>query len=206
MDTSHIIPPVDRELIKKELKQKHFLRKTNRGNKEIYITTAHLSPNIMREIGRLRELSFTLEGGLHEGATQLQRVGQYVVDEMVAVLEQFRRGGGYRAVVAGEHVAAVVVAVAADDFLVLGVPHEELLAAVGVGQGVVFVYVDLLASAAAVGGEAQLAQASYLAHDVGREVRRGDVNLLLAAVGLAQEMLLFQFFFDELAVNGRGDV
>lgn len=63
MDTSYIIPPVDRELIKKELKQKHFLRKTNRGNKEIYITTAHLSPNIMREIGRLRELSFALDGG-----------------------------------------------------------------------------------------------------------------------------------------------
>ena len=63
MDLSYIIPPVDRELIKKELKQKHFLRKTNRGNKEIYITTAHLSPNIMREIGRLRELSFALDGG-----------------------------------------------------------------------------------------------------------------------------------------------
>ena len=54
---------MDRELIKKELKQKHFLRKTNRGNKEIYITTAHLSPNIMREIGRLRELSFAADGG-----------------------------------------------------------------------------------------------------------------------------------------------
>ena len=63
MDLSYIIPPVDRELIRKELKQKHFLRKTNRGNKEIYITTAHLSPNIMREIGRLRELSFALDGG-----------------------------------------------------------------------------------------------------------------------------------------------
>ena len=63
MDLSYIAPPVDRELIKKELKQKHFLRKTNRGNKEIYITTAHLSPNIMREIGRLRELSFASEGG-----------------------------------------------------------------------------------------------------------------------------------------------
>ena len=62
-DLSYIAPPVDRELIKKELKQKHFLRKTNRGNKEIYITTAHLSPNIMREIGRLRELSFASEGG-----------------------------------------------------------------------------------------------------------------------------------------------
>ena len=63
MDLSYIAPPVDRELIKKELKQKHFLRKTCRGNKEIYITTAHLSPNIMREIGRLRELSFATEGG-----------------------------------------------------------------------------------------------------------------------------------------------
>ena len=62
-DLSYIAPPVDRELIKKELKQKHFLRMTNRGNKEIYITTAHLSPNIMREIGRLRELSFASEGG-----------------------------------------------------------------------------------------------------------------------------------------------
>ncbi len=62
-DLSYIAPPVDRELIKKELKQRHFLRMTNRGNKEIYITTAHLSPNIMREIGRLRELSFATDGG-----------------------------------------------------------------------------------------------------------------------------------------------
>lgn len=63
MDLSYIAQPVDRELIKKELSQKHFLRKSNRGNKEIYITTAHLSPNIMREIGRLRELSFAKDGG-----------------------------------------------------------------------------------------------------------------------------------------------
>ena len=63
MDLSYIIPPVPRELIKKELKRKHFLRHTNHGNKEIYITTAALSPNIMQEIGRLRELSFATEGG-----------------------------------------------------------------------------------------------------------------------------------------------
>ncbi len=63
MDTSYIIPPVPRDLIRAELKHKLFLRKTNCGNKEIYITTAHLSPNIMREIGRLRELSFVLDGG-----------------------------------------------------------------------------------------------------------------------------------------------
>lgn len=62
-DTSYIIPKVPRELIRSELKYKHFLRKTNCGNKELYITTAHLSPNIMREIGRLRELSYALDGG-----------------------------------------------------------------------------------------------------------------------------------------------
>ncbi len=63
VDTSYIIPKVPRELIRTELKYKHFLRKTNCGNKELYITTAHLSPNIMREIGRLRELSYALDGG-----------------------------------------------------------------------------------------------------------------------------------------------
>lgn len=63
IDTSYIIPKIPRELIRSELKHKNFLRKTNCGNKEIYITTAHISPNIMREIGRLREISFALDGG-----------------------------------------------------------------------------------------------------------------------------------------------
>lgn len=62
-DLSYIIPPVSRDLIKAELSNKNFLRHTSRGGKEIYVTTAHLSPNIMREIGRLRELSFATEGG-----------------------------------------------------------------------------------------------------------------------------------------------
>lgn len=62
-DLSYIIPPVPRELLKAELSNKNFLRHTNYGGKVIYVTTAHLSPNIMREIGRLRELSFAVEGG-----------------------------------------------------------------------------------------------------------------------------------------------
>ena len=62
-DLSYIIPPVPRELIKEELSKRLFLRHTNHGGKEIYVTTAHISPNIMQEIGRLRELSFTMEGG-----------------------------------------------------------------------------------------------------------------------------------------------
>ena len=63
MDLSYIRPRVDRSLIKNELNRKLFLRKTHFGSKEIYVTTAHLSPNIMQEIGRLRELSFAMEGG-----------------------------------------------------------------------------------------------------------------------------------------------
>ena len=62
-DLSYIAQPVSRELIKTELSHRNFLRHTNNGDKDIYVTTAHLSPNIMREIGRLRELSFASEGG-----------------------------------------------------------------------------------------------------------------------------------------------
>lgn len=68
---SYVIPPVDKDLIKSELKNKNFLRKTNFGDKEIYITTAHLSPNIMQEIGRLREISFLAEGGGTGNATDI---------------------------------------------------------------------------------------------------------------------------------------
>ena len=63
MDTSYVIAPIEKSLIKQELNKDIFFRKTNNGSREIYITTAHKSPNIMREIGRLRELSFGAEGG-----------------------------------------------------------------------------------------------------------------------------------------------
>src|SRR5690554_5861524 len=58
-----IIDPVDRELIKKELTKERFGRTTRKGNNEIYIINHHNSPNTMREIGRLRELSFRSAGG-----------------------------------------------------------------------------------------------------------------------------------------------
>ncbi len=58
-----IIPPVDREILKKELTEDKFLRPTNKAHNEIYVITAHNSPNVMREIGRLRELSFRSGGG-----------------------------------------------------------------------------------------------------------------------------------------------
>ena len=58
-----IIPPVDRSLILAELTEEKLLRKTNNGNNEIYVVTAQNSPNIMHELGRLRELSFRDAGG-----------------------------------------------------------------------------------------------------------------------------------------------
>jgi hypothetical protein len=58
-----IIQPIDRDKIISELTPDKFLRKTNYGNKEIYIVNNQNSPNIMLEIGRLREISFRDAGG-----------------------------------------------------------------------------------------------------------------------------------------------
>lgn len=58
-----IISPVDREILKRELTEDKFLRPTNKAHNDIYVITAHNSPNLMREIGRLRELSFRSSGG-----------------------------------------------------------------------------------------------------------------------------------------------
>lgn len=58
-----IINPIDRGVIKSELTQDKFLRPTNKSGNQIFIVTAHDSPNVMREIGRLREMSFRSGGG-----------------------------------------------------------------------------------------------------------------------------------------------
>ena len=58
-----VIPPVDSELIEQELTRDKFLRTTNNANNELYIITHQDSPSTMREIGRLREITFRLAGG-----------------------------------------------------------------------------------------------------------------------------------------------
>lgn len=58
-----IIDPVDRNLIKAELTKERFGRHAGRGGNDIYIVNHHNSPNVMREIGRLREVSFRAAGG-----------------------------------------------------------------------------------------------------------------------------------------------
>ncbi|MAZ93825.1 MAG: GNAT family N-acetyltransferase [Bacteroidales bacterium] len=58
-----IIPPIDKVLLKRELNKDTFLRDTNNGNNEIYIVSDIDSPNVVREIGRLREVTFRDAGG-----------------------------------------------------------------------------------------------------------------------------------------------
>lgn len=58
-----IIQKIPREAILAELTRERYVRKTNNGNNEIYIITHHNSPNVMKEIGRLREVTFRHAGG-----------------------------------------------------------------------------------------------------------------------------------------------
>ena len=58
-----IIPPIAKDVLKSELTPERQLRMTNKSHNEIYIITAHDAPNVMREIGRLREIAFREAGG-----------------------------------------------------------------------------------------------------------------------------------------------
>ena len=57
-----IIPPVDRELLKAELNPDRHLRQTNRAGNELYVVGPD-AVNVIREIGRLREIAFRNDGG-----------------------------------------------------------------------------------------------------------------------------------------------
>ena len=59
----NIIEPVDRKKLEAELTPDRFLRKTNAADNDIYMIDAHNAPNVMLEIGRLRELTFRAAGG-----------------------------------------------------------------------------------------------------------------------------------------------
>lgn len=58
-----IIQPIPKDVLKRELTPERQLRMTNKSNNEIYVITAQDAPNVMREIGRLREIAFRSAGG-----------------------------------------------------------------------------------------------------------------------------------------------
>ncbi|MDD6252698.1 MAG: GNAT family N-acetyltransferase [Candidatus Cryptobacteroides sp.] len=58
-----IIKPVPRSLLLKELTPDRLLRRTAKACNELYVVTGSNAPNVMREIGRLREIAFRNGGG-----------------------------------------------------------------------------------------------------------------------------------------------
>lgn len=58
-----IIDPIDRSVLKQELSPERFLRTTRKGDNEIYAVDFHNAPNVIQEIGRLREITFRNAGG-----------------------------------------------------------------------------------------------------------------------------------------------
>lgn len=59
----YIIDPIPTDVIKSELTKDRFVRTTNKAGNEIYVVNQHNSPMILKEIGRLRELTFASSGG-----------------------------------------------------------------------------------------------------------------------------------------------
>ena len=62
-EQKEVIKAIDKDLLISELTKDKFVRKTNYGSNDIYILNHHNAPNVMKEIGRLRELAFRLGGG-----------------------------------------------------------------------------------------------------------------------------------------------
>ncbi|MBP3419446.1 MAG: GNAT family N-acetyltransferase [Marinifilaceae bacterium] len=60
---NNICEAVEKSLLLSELTEDRFLRSSNKGGNEIYIFTAHEAPNLMKEVGRVRELAFRAAGG-----------------------------------------------------------------------------------------------------------------------------------------------
>ena len=66
-----IIDPVPVDLLKAELTKSKKLEDTNKGHNELYIVTWQDSPNVVTEIGRLREVAFRAAGGSTGNAIDL---------------------------------------------------------------------------------------------------------------------------------------
>lgn len=100
-----IIAPIDKDILEKELTPEKLLRKTNKGANEIYVITHHDSPNVMTEIGRLREITFREAGG---GTGKETDIDQYDLAEnpykqlIVWDTEAKEILGGYRYIMCNE--------------------------------------------------------------------------------------------------------
>ena len=94
-----IIDPVPVKLLKAELTKSKKLEDTNKGHNELYIVTWHDSPNVVTEVGRLRELAFREAGGATGNAVDLDeydKMGKPYKQLIVWDPENEAIIGGYR--------------------------------------------------------------------------------------------------------------
>jgi hypothetical protein len=73
------IKPISKELLELELNNHTFIRDTRKGGNEIYSVNHQNAPNVLKEIGRLRELTFRASGG---GTGKAIDLDHYDVDEI----------------------------------------------------------------------------------------------------------------------------
>ena len=163
-------------------------------------------PQVVERVHTFAQVVARLILRLHERAPKFKCIGQIFLHELVGIMEQFGRGRVDRTIYRTEHIAAVDEAIATHNSLVLSIPHKELLKAIRLRQGVELVDVDLFASAAALNGKRHLAQASNLAHNVGRQMCCSDIDILAAIVGVAKKILVRQFGLYQLARHRRDNV
>lgn len=61
--SENIIDPIEPAVLLQELTPEIFIRPTNNAANEIYIFKGDEKPNLMQEVGRLREVTFRAAGG-----------------------------------------------------------------------------------------------------------------------------------------------
>lgn len=79
MTQEPIIAPIDREILMNELHAIGKLRTTRKGGNEIYQVNIHNAPNVVKEIGRLREVTFRFAGG---GTGKSLDLDEYDTDDL----------------------------------------------------------------------------------------------------------------------------
>jgi hypothetical protein len=94
-----IIPAIDKKILKSELNSDRFIRNTRKGGNEIYIINQQNSPNVLQEIGRLRELTFRQSGGGTGLSVDLDEhdTNEYCYEQLIVwAPEEEEIIGGYR--------------------------------------------------------------------------------------------------------------
>ncbi len=100
-----IIDPIEKSVLKTELNTERFLRTTRKGGNEIYRINCHNAPNVLQEIGRLRELTFRNSGGGTGEEVDLDEhdFGPYAYEQLIVWSpEDEEIIGGYRYLVCAD--------------------------------------------------------------------------------------------------------